>query len=256
MCIVRSGIGSGRRILLITQFLKLPAYTLYSGAGILLASILFLTLPNSTNRMDRLAALAFSYLGLLVGGKLLYILLEFKTITTYLRTNPDTGKAIVDVLQGGFVYYGGMFGIIAGTCYSAKVNGNNTTSLLDSLFTVLPLAHALGRIGCYHAGCCHGSLMGLPIQLVECGCCLAIFSILLARSIIRHGQPNPYTGNFRLYLWMYSITRFFLEFFRDDSERHLWGALSTSQIISLLIIITLVVTCFTRKHLMVKQEPS
>ena len=123
---------------------------------------------------------------------------------------------------------------------------------LDIVVPVIPLGHAIGRIGCLCAGCCYGrptdSAIGvvytqpvggaptgvplLPVPLFESAANLVIFGILM---LISHKSKSRYLTTF-LYCILYGITRFVLEFFRYDSIRGVTGGLSTSQWISLGLI--------------------
>src|SRR5438105_3571617 len=59
---------------------------------------------------------------------------------------------------GGMVFYGGMvFGILAVLAY-ARVTGLKIWNLLDLFAPGLALGLALGRVGCFLAGCCWGDL--------------------------------------------------------------------------------------------------
>jgi len=111
------------------------------------------------------------------------------------------------------------------------------------------LAQGFGRLGCFMAGCCYGaetdSVLGIifpeggmapagvklwPTQLFSAGGDFLIAGILLAtyRKLPHKGDGGA------LYLLLYAVGRFFVEFFRGD-QRGAVGALSTSQFISIFI---------------------
>jgi phosphatidylglycerol:prolipoprotein diacylglycerol transferase len=121
------------------------------------------------------------------------------------------------------------------------------------------LGIAIGRLGCFAAGCDFGrpstlpwsvtftnpiaaQLGGVPLgislhpsQLYESFYEFGVFFLLmvLARKTRRPG----------ILLWtfavFYSAGRFFLEFFRGDLDRGFWGPLSTSQWLSILLLLFL-----------------
>lgn len=117
----------------------------------------------------------------------------------------------------------------------------------------IPLAHAIGRIGCFLAGCCYGRIVDtpisvcyrnpiggapvgvpvFPIQLVESACNILVFVILLiyTRKRLKAGSV------LFLYSILYGIERFCLEYFRADEIRGIFLGLSTSQWISIAMII-------------------
>ena len=72
-----------------------------------------------------------------------------------------------------------------------------------------------------------------PIQLVEAGFNLILFSVLL--TLYKKERINGKL--IYIYLLSYSVARFFFEFLRGDDYRGFLFGLSTSQIISILIII-------------------
>jgi phosphatidylglycerol:prolipoprotein diacylglycerol transferase len=126
---------------------------------------------------------------------------------------------------------------------------------MDVLAPPLVLAQAIGRMGCFMAGCCYGkptefpwavtfknpntlAPMGVPLhptQLYHSIANLIIFCILFF--FIR--KRKQFNGQILcLYLCMYSIARFFLEFFRGDIKIHVIGPLNLTQGFSLIIFLT------------------
>lgn len=77
--------------------------------------------------------------------------------------------------------------------------------------------------------------MGLfPVQLTE-----AVFNFILAAVLLIYlRKKGPVIGTIYIYIISYSVARFILEFLRGDaSERGFIYFLSTSQIISIILII-------------------
>lgn len=147
----------------------------------------------------------------------------------------------------GFVVYGGIVcGLLAAYLYCRK----RSLAFLhwaDCFMPGVALAQGFGRIGCFLAGCCFGkptdSILGVvfpagsaapagvplwPVQLFSAGgdFLLAALLLLLERKKPRAGLL---TG---VYLLLYSIGRFLIEFLRAD-PRGAVGLLSTSQFIAL-----------------------
>jgi len=119
----------------------------------------------------------------------------------------------------------------------------------------IALGHVIGRLGCLLAGCCYGKQttvawaitftspvaqdnagtpLGVPLhptQLYEAGAEALILALLLSTE--RKGRY--FAGRtFWLYMLLYAISRFIIEFFRGD-ERGAVGMFSTSQFISILL---------------------
>lgn len=151
----------------------------------------------------------------------------------------------------GFVVYGGIIGgalTIYGFCKWKKID---LFSYLDLMIPSVALAQAFGRGGCFLAGCCYGratdSCIGvtfinslyapngvklLPTQLIMAGGDLIIMAILLI-----YASKKPLRGRVSaLYLILYSVGRFMVEFLRND-DRGFIGVLSTSQFIAVFILI-------------------
>ena len=152
---------------------------------------------------------------------------------------------------GGSVFYGGLLGGLLSGLIVIKAKKMNLKFTTDFLTPIIPLFHTFGRIGCFLSGCCYGvkSKIGFtykhsliesangvnrfPIQLVE-----ASFNLLLFILIYYLFRKGKIKGKLLyLYLILYSIIRFALEFFRGDSYRGFLLHLSTSQIISILIFL-------------------
>lgn len=152
-------------------------------------------------------------------------------------------------LFGGAVYYGGLiFGILAGLLY-AKRKKLDRSVYADMGAPAIPLFHAFGRIGCFLGGCCYGveckigfiytraaieeanGVRRFPFQLAEAFFNFALFAFLwylLAKGRLK-GKLLP------LYLCLYGVIRFILEFWRGDEHRGFILGLSTSQLISLIL---------------------
>ncbi|MFZ5564464.1 MAG: prolipoprotein diacylglyceryl transferase, partial [Thermodesulfobacteriota bacterium] len=131
-----------------------------------------------------------------------------------------------------------------------------------------PLGHAIGRIGCFFAGCCYGDVCDLPwavtftdpltlarpdvplhpTQLYEAAANLMIFAVLF--TLYRRAK---FSGQlFLVYMAIYGIVRSIIEIFRGDARGFLFdGMLSTSQAVglaaALVAIILLVVFHFRDK---------
>ncbi len=147
-------------------------------------------------------------------------------------------------LGGGFVFYGGL---VFGALFTIFFGVKQKLSLKDFEFTIplLALGHGIGRIGCFLAGCCYGThcelpwaieLNGIsrhPVQLYEAFILIVFAGILIQR--LKKNKPL-----ISLYFLVYAILRFILEFFRGDEIRGGFGYFSTSQWISLFIILFIV----------------
>ena len=154
------------------------------------------------------------------------------------------------------MFYGGFFGAVAGAWGAARYFKLRFTDFFPVLGPAIPLMHAVGRVGCFCAGCCYGreapppwgiafthAIAGpngvplLPVQLWEAGAELVIFAFLLWYTN-RVAAPARIL---RVYMLAYAPVRFVLECFRGDPARGVYGPLSTSQWISLALLTVAVI---------------
>jgi len=177
--------------------------------------------------------------GAMVGAKLGMLMFEPTLRIDRMLSFDFTGKTVVGGLIGGYL------GVeIAKKCVGI------TQSTGDAFAVGVPLAQAVGRVGCLLNGCCYGTPFGgawsmdlmevsrHPTQIYE-----SILLILLAGYLwaIRL-RPAPAGHLFRRYIVGYALIRFTLEFFRGDPSIH-WGPFSVVQVVCLsaaLIFSTLI----------------
>lgn len=229
-----------------------PLYGLAWIVGIAAAATvaLFLCRRVAIERYDLIYSAVYSLIGGMLGSKLLFLALSLKTIIE--RHIPFEAA-----LRGGFVFYGGLLGGVLGLYIYTRSYRLPTASFFDLYAVVLPLGHAFGRIGCFLGGCCYGrpySGIGcvvyhqslgttpidtplFPIQLVEAALLLILFFVLL--SVYLHRARTGFVTT--LYLAAYAVLRFTLEWFRGDAERGCFLLLSTSQWISLGLLLFLLI---------------
>lgn len=233
---------------------EVASYGLIIFIGIIIGGVIaiqYFSKFNELKKDDVLFAILYAVIGVGIGAKLLYILTNIPFLIENYQ-NLDLWDTLMQMFKGGFVFYGGLLGGILGVYIYAKQFKIPFKSLLLTLLPIVPLIHAIGRIGCLCAGCCYGmeydgfgaivfhnSVLApnnvplFPMQIVEAICNLIIFIILLC-------TYKKFLGTYKtlgLYLILYSIVRFILEFFRGDLIRGIYFSLSTSQWISIILLI-------------------
>ncbi len=184
----------------------------------------------------------------LLGGNILYICVTY----TPAQVLEIIKAGQLSMLAGGLVFYGSLLGAVVGAWLGARIAGAKLETLLGTAVTYIPLGHAVGRIGCLLAGCCHGmeysgplavfypdSLAGLspeqgyfPVQLLEAILNVGIFLIL---NQYQKRAKRPYHV-LALYVSLYAVNRFCLEFLRGDLIRGIYAGLSLSQWISIFLL--------------------
>jgi phosphatidylglycerol:prolipoprotein diacylglycerol transferase len=210
--------------------------------------------------------LAWVAVGGILGAKLYYLALNFD----------DVIAAPVDQLlsRGGLVWYGGLFcGILA---YYVQVRKRKLpiATMFDATAPALAVAYAVGRMGCFLVGDDYGRYTDSPIgiafpngappstagqlrsigeyvpahlpneavvavhptQLYEIGLALIMFAILWKLGTNRRFRAGQL---FAVYLCLYAIERFVIEFVRAKSDIISFAGigLSTSQFASIALLI-------------------
>jgi len=200
-------------------------------------------------------------IGGILGAKLYYLGLHWEDLVA----NP--GRELLS--RGGLVWYGGLIGGVL--AYYWQVRRRKLPLLLsfDAVAPSLAIAYAVGRVGCFLVGDDYGlptsSWVGIafpngappstagylrtvgadlpasipdwqvlpvhPTQLYEVAAALVIFGILWRVS----GRKLAPGRLFGLYLTLYGIERFLVEFVRAKGDRIVLG-LSTSQLVSLVLV--------------------
>lgn len=169
----------------------------------------------------------------------------------------DYSKEVNFWLGGGFVFYGGLiFSALFALVFSFFKKSLGVVDLAV-ITPGLTIGHAIGRLGCLLAGCCYGSHCDLPIairfkgelrhpvQLYEFFG-LALLFILLRKWVKEEKLSSALNG----YLLGYASLRFVLEFFRGDEIRGVFDGLSTSQWISIVLIVLVLGINFLVKKVM------
>ena len=242
--------------------LRIPSYGLMIALGVVSANgIASLVLKKyKMNFYVFILLEAYAFLGAFLGAKLLYLWtarseIEWDRLIQPLYFN--------QLMQGGFVFYGGLIGGLLFILLGGRLHRIDTGNHVRKFVFLLPWMHAFGRAGCFLAGCCygveyHGPLSVVfpegslapsgvplfPVQLAEAFCLM----FLVAALVIAQGKFHM-RRTVELYLISYSLLRFALEFFRADGERGIYWGLSTSQWISMLILLgTLLYLAYERKR--------
>jgi phosphatidylglycerol---prolipoprotein diacylglyceryl transferase len=189
----------------------------------------------------------------LVGAKILLLFSDFR----YYSENPREIFSLSTLRSTG-VYYGGLLLALAASALYIKNRKLPWWTMADLSAPGIALGQAIGRLGCFSAGCCYGKPtrmpwgvvfnnkyaydnvgvpLGIPIhpvQIYESLGALLLFLYLMWRLNKKH-----MAGQIILeYLTLYACMRFVIEFFRDDDRGFILnGLLSTSQFIAILTVL-------------------
>jgi len=227
------------------------AYGFFIGLGLATAAflaVLKVRKSNSGVSFENIVDLFFyTVLSGLIGSRLLFVLVNFDVY----RKNP---MQIFKIWEGGLIFYGGLVLAVIVAFWYMKWHRLPIWKLADLISPLVALGLSFGRMGCFFAGCCYGKETSLPwavvfrnpdslarlnvplhpTQLYDAANGLAIFFFLSWME-----KRKTFDGQiFCLFLFLYAITRFFIEIFRGDPRGFLFGGLlSTSQAIGILLAI-------------------
>ena len=157
------------------------------------------------------------------------------------------GSSVIGMLLGG---------IITASIYILK-HGFPLGQIFDLGIVPIPLGQAIGRLGCLAAGCCYGkptfSWIGIllpdnegilatryPTQLMSSVINFGIFLVLILFETYQkknNKESWPSSGFiFLLYIELFSIHRFAIEFLRGDTIPF-WGSFSMGHTITLTVFL-------------------
>ena len=245
---------------------QISTYALFSAIGILLSVWLLCFLLKKIGYPDSegIYLVLISAGGAFLGSHILYGITRLGDFSQIVQQKPFY-IAFVEIF-GGSVFYGGLLGgILAGYIY-LKCAKLEISVYSDISAVCMPLFHSFARVGCFFAGCCYGKeaefgfsssenayipdvvgVVRFPVQLCEAMCNFVLFVVLLLlfRNAVLTGKGKGRL--FFVYLLSYSVIRFTLELFRGDLIRGIWWGLSTSQWISIMIFITVIVMITVNK---------
>ena len=175
--------------------------------------------------------------------------------------NPEKGFNF----GSGLTFIGGLIG---GVAFFLIIYVFVRHKFKDSLLKMMPIvgscvtiAHGLGRIGCFIAGCCYGKPTGTdfgcyfetnapdilrhPTQLYEATFLLILYAVLTFLAF-----KKEYKYNMTIYLMSYGTFRFVIEYFRDDARGELVDGISPSQFWSIVMVLLGVAYIFAIKYKM------
>lgn len=195
----------------------------------------------------------------ITGAKLFMFLFD---LGDYLRDPAQIFS--LETLQAAGVFHGGFIAALIVAALYIRRHKLPTLLTMDAFAPGVAVGQAIGRLGCFAAGCCWGRECSLPwgvrfrsnfaspvpldktlhpVQLYESAADLIVFAILYRQ----FGRPHRSGQVIGLYLVLYSTARFLIEFFREH-EQALVGPFSLTQWIALgLLALGAGILCYGRR---------
>ena len=232
--------------------LELPTYWLMSIIGIV-AVVIYVAINRTRWGLktdDLIHILILGIIGAIIGSKLLYLITMLPVIMANFKKIISDLVLLKMILTQGAVFYGGLFGALLSIWIYCRKYSVSFKTVSMMIAACLPLFHCFGRIGCFCAGCCHGAEASwgiefthsisapngvalIPVQLFESAANLLIFIFIV---LFQRYSKHP-DRSLSIYLVSYAACRFILEFLRGDLIRGIFFGLSTSQWISIGILV-------------------
>ncbi|HKD11135.1 MAG TPA: prolipoprotein diacylglyceryl transferase [Thermoanaerobaculia bacterium] len=185
----------------------------------------------------------------ILGAKILLVIVEWRHYTSQPRD-------LVEVLRSGGVFYGGFICATVVAIWYMRRHRLPSWKIADMGAPSIALGEAIGRWGCFAAGCCYGKEwhgpwavtfrdpfahdnVGTPLNtpLHPTQIYLSINALVIFLVLQWAYRRKTFDGEvFWLYVLLYSITRGIIEVWRGDLVRGfvIPGVLSTSQFIGVL----------------------
>lgn len=179
---------------------------------------------------DRSSLLMHIVLGVLIGGRLGYVL--FYSPAYYL----DHPSEIFQVWLGGMSSHGGFIGVLIAVWYYSHKRYVSLLAVLDTIVVPVAIGLALGRVGNFINGELYGTVTGVPWAmsfpgaqglrhptqlyavikdlLIASACFVHLFSS--ASGIPELSRSRVHGTTTALFLILYAIFRIFVEHFREQ----------------------------------------
>jgi phosphatidylglycerol:prolipoprotein diacylglycerol transferase len=194
-----------------------------------------LTLKEKLSTKSLLDNLVFTLLGGIIGARIAYIIFYYNQFIGW--------KEFFIISYGGLISYGGIIGGLLVFYLILRYQHQRILEWFDLGIPGLMIGWAIGRIGCLLSGDSLGiktaskiAIWGrVPTQLFE-----SVFSILIGGFLVwlilsRFGKRFNEGSIFLAGLGLYSLGRFIIDFWRDEST--LFWFIKPGQLVSVIILI-------------------
>lgn len=182
----------------------------------------------------------------------------------------ETGE--FDLFGSGITFIGGLIGGVVAFLIGYAIFRKKLTGKIVDILPIAPacitLAHGFGRIGCFFAGCCSDAFadpsdalyflamkfpdgVQYPVQLFEAFVLFALTGVMIWLIL-----KKKFVYNFCIYLPVYGIWRFFIEYVRGDERGELIPGLTPSQFWSIIMVLGTIPVYFLLKYLITNRHKS
>jgi len=188
----------------------------------------------------------------IIGAKVLFWIIFYPYFIQDLSILFSSPLDFVKGLGTGFVFFGSVIGGAIVLIIYTRKRKLSISSTMDFLAPSLALGHAVGRIGCFLAGCCYGKPCDKPwavefthphtlappdvhlhpTQLYES---IFLFGLVMVLLVFAKRFSQFKGMIFSLYVFLYTSFRFCIEFLRNDPRGSVFqGAMTSTQLVAIL----------------------
>ncbi len=201
----------------------------------------------------------------IIGGRLFYIIQKHNEHGILKgKSLPEVLFALVNLPDGGLVFYGAIMGGLLGFLVFCRRQNLNILKMGDIILPSVFVGLGFGRIGCFLFGCCFGGTCSLPwavqfpkgsvpylaqigsgyitsdaatsLPLHPTQIYSSLTAFMLATVLMLYLRHRPYNGSVVAIGWvMYPIARFIIEILRNDELGQFGTGLTISQNISVVL---------------------
>jgi phosphatidylglycerol:prolipoprotein diacylglycerol transferase len=193
----------------------------------------------------------------IIGSRLGYVAMNF----SYYKAHP---MDIFRIWEGGLVFSGGIVAVVPVMIWYLRRHHLSFCKVGDFCAPGIAIGQAIGRLGCFMAGCCYGKPTDLPwavtfthpqslaplntplhpTQLYSALSGFIIFGVLIFLNAKKQFQGQVFIW----FLILHSTARLFLERFRGDERGLIAGTdMSMTQLLTLLVLLGAVAALFILK---------
>ena len=230
-----------------------------------LASYILIPKQEKSSKMGLTGAalqdlILYLAIGLVIGGRLGYVLFYQYTDYPYYLANP---LEIIAIWHGGMSFHGGLLGAALSGAWFCRRKKLPFWSVADRVFVTVPIGLGLGRLGNFINGELYGRISNVPwamvfpeagplprhpSQLYEVfleGIVLFVALWMLNKKEFSEGMMVVF------FLAGYGMFRFFVEFFREPDAQigFLWPGMTMGQwLCSAMVLASMLLALFLRKR--------
>ena len=186
----------------------------------------------------------------IIGSRIVYVFMNFSYYVEY-------PLHIFKLWQGGLVFSGGLVAVILVLAWHVRIKDYTLLQIGDLWSPAAAIGQAIGRIGCFMAGCCYGKATDMPwavvfnhphtiaepnIPLHPTQIYSSITSFIIFIVLMILNAKKKFDGQVLFwFMILHSTARLFIERFRGDDRGVVLNDWSMTQLITTLILIASVI---------------